>query len=253
VKVKCQVVEDLLPLYIDEVCSSESKVIVEEHLKECNICRDKLNGQKNEVIIDKNLINENLKSKEPFKKIKNSQRVRLELLGLLIISLVLMVIWGNSTLIWHSGANKFMEKFIGQPSNIIENSQYSYKGKKYRIILSAPKGSKDNLYLQCFQEKFGGLFYEPTYAASPGDCKSLYGMTMHFTNGSNDHFIIAYGYNKDFIANSYSVRNANNNNWVTEDISKKEYFLKIYTDIVYPEIIFKGKNGNDISTVFYGQ
>lgn len=35
----CKVISDLLPLYLDEACSDESKKIVEEHLKECKECR----------------------------------------------------------------------------------------------------------------------------------------------------------------------------------------------------------------------
>lgn len=35
----CKVISDLLPLYVDEACSDESKKIVEEHLKECEKCR----------------------------------------------------------------------------------------------------------------------------------------------------------------------------------------------------------------------
>lgn len=36
---KCEIINDLLPLYIDNVCSDESKQLVEEHLKICNNCR----------------------------------------------------------------------------------------------------------------------------------------------------------------------------------------------------------------------
>ncbi|MCR1842368.1 zf-HC2 domain-containing protein [Murimonas intestini] len=38
-KYPCELVQDLLPLYIDEVCSEESKKAVEEHLSECPDCR----------------------------------------------------------------------------------------------------------------------------------------------------------------------------------------------------------------------
>lgn len=37
--VPCKVIKDLLPLYLDKVCSEESRNIVEEHLKECPDCR----------------------------------------------------------------------------------------------------------------------------------------------------------------------------------------------------------------------
>lgn len=35
----CKIISDLLPLYLDEACSDESKKIVEEHLKECEKCQ----------------------------------------------------------------------------------------------------------------------------------------------------------------------------------------------------------------------
>ncbi len=39
-KVPCEVVKDLLPLYCDGVCSQESKSLVEEHLEKCEACRE---------------------------------------------------------------------------------------------------------------------------------------------------------------------------------------------------------------------
>lgn len=38
-KLSCEVIKDLLPLYEDEVCSEESRALVEEHLAECAECR----------------------------------------------------------------------------------------------------------------------------------------------------------------------------------------------------------------------
>lgn len=37
---KCDVIQDLLPLYIDNVCSEASKSCVEEHLSSCEKCRN---------------------------------------------------------------------------------------------------------------------------------------------------------------------------------------------------------------------
>ena len=42
-KIECKVIEDLLPLYSDHVCSDASGKLVEEHLKECEKCRSMLN------------------------------------------------------------------------------------------------------------------------------------------------------------------------------------------------------------------
>lgn len=40
-RLPCNVVYDLFPLYIDGACSEESKVLVEEHLAECQACKEK--------------------------------------------------------------------------------------------------------------------------------------------------------------------------------------------------------------------
>ncbi|MBD5448622.1 MAG: zf-HC2 domain-containing protein [Lachnospiraceae bacterium] len=37
-KINCNVIRDLLPLYADQICSNESKELVDEHLAECGNC-----------------------------------------------------------------------------------------------------------------------------------------------------------------------------------------------------------------------
>lgn len=39
-KYPCDMIQDLLPLYLDGVCSEKSKKAVEEHLAECSDCKD---------------------------------------------------------------------------------------------------------------------------------------------------------------------------------------------------------------------
>lgn len=41
-KIPCDVIRDLLPLYKDDVCSENSKNLIEEHLPECEECREYL-------------------------------------------------------------------------------------------------------------------------------------------------------------------------------------------------------------------
>ena len=38
-KIHCHVIEDLMPSYIDNICSKESKILVEEHLQGCEACQ----------------------------------------------------------------------------------------------------------------------------------------------------------------------------------------------------------------------
>ena len=76
-KTSCGIIKDLLPLYIDGVCSSDSIDLIEEHLKECPLCEAEfLNLQNNTDIkpeidkdIDKAVKNANKKIKKGKKKV----------------------------------------------------------------------------------------------------------------------------------------------------------------------------------------
>lgn len=49
-KTDCNIIRDLLPLYADDVCSKESRALVDEHLQECPDCLEELvNLRKSEI------------------------------------------------------------------------------------------------------------------------------------------------------------------------------------------------------------
>jgi len=41
-RITCEIIKDLLPLYHDNVCSEDSRKLIEEHLSVCEKCRDEL-------------------------------------------------------------------------------------------------------------------------------------------------------------------------------------------------------------------
>ena len=51
-KCHCDMIRDLLPLYADDVCSAESRRVVEEHLQECPDCTEVLRRLKDDRIED---------------------------------------------------------------------------------------------------------------------------------------------------------------------------------------------------------
>lgn len=71
-KISCEVVKDLLPLYHDNVCSKESKIIVEEHLDFCDNCRVELEIMGNVFSI--NNPEQNLKEAETVQKLSGRWR-----------------------------------------------------------------------------------------------------------------------------------------------------------------------------------
>ncbi len=74
-KITCDIINDLIPLYIDNICTGDSRKLIEEHIKSCNKCSQKLEDMKNPIAYPQ--ISDECESKEPFKKIKKKVRIRL--------------------------------------------------------------------------------------------------------------------------------------------------------------------------------
>ncbi len=84
-KKNCEIIKDLLPLYLDKVCSKESTTLVEEHLSTCHNCQNYLEGLKY------NIKTNNTKEKKVFKNF--NKKIYLKILrNSIIITLVIILV-----------------------------------------------------------------------------------------------------------------------------------------------------------------
>lgn len=87
-KINCEMAQDLLPLYEDGVCSETSKAAVEEHLSECESCRNLLKAIP--AIPEAELEMEDApKAKESFQKVRRRWRASLLTVVLALPMLIL--------------------------------------------------------------------------------------------------------------------------------------------------------------------
>jgi|GEM_PF-4170144 Predicted integral membrane protein len=89
-KIKCDVVKDLMPLYIDDVCTAESKKLLEEHIAECTECNNELKKMKDELPDSNNM--KYATEIDVFKKIKKRNRLQI-LFCLAIPALLFCSLW----------------------------------------------------------------------------------------------------------------------------------------------------------------
>lgn len=85
-RLPCEVIEDLLALYHDDVCSEQTKEIVEEHLTQCDSCKEKLNQIEEELKFPK----QDYEAVDTLKKIKKKVKIK-EIRGILITVAILVV------------------------------------------------------------------------------------------------------------------------------------------------------------------
>ncbi|MGE7623052.1 zf-HC2 domain-containing protein [Viridibacillus sp. NPDC096237] len=100
-KVSCEIVKDLLPLYYDNVCSDDSKRMVEEHLVECEICKIELDRIQADFKLSKEAIERNKNDGNVIKNIASSwNRSRAKsfikggIISALFISLIILGYFG---------------------------------------------------------------------------------------------------------------------------------------------------------------
>lgn len=85
----CEVMADLITLYADDLCSLNSKELVEEHLTKCDSCKAKLEHYKASLDIENQEVSENV---APMKKVNKKLRSRKIVVIILSVILALILI-----------------------------------------------------------------------------------------------------------------------------------------------------------------
>ena len=92
----CGIIRDLLPLYIDDVCNEESKQAVENHLSECEKCRNYYKSMKSTegFVAKENDNSEDMKMAKSLKNVKLKMNKKIRNAVLCAVATVLVFIVG---------------------------------------------------------------------------------------------------------------------------------------------------------------
>ncbi|MFD1416946.1 zf-HC2 domain-containing protein [Oceanobacillus jeddahense] len=88
----CKVVEDLLPLYMDDLTSEETNQFIEEHLKTCSGCKEKQRALQEELVSESIVRNEPKPSEDQFKQIV--LKIRNRMMALLSGAIIMAILIG---------------------------------------------------------------------------------------------------------------------------------------------------------------
>ncbi len=81
-KVSCEIIKDLLPLYQEKLCSDESKKLIDEHLVECAGCGEIYRRMNENVKLNDEFIKENMKEADDLMRLSKRWNKKL-MLGIL--------------------------------------------------------------------------------------------------------------------------------------------------------------------------
>lgn len=90
----CNIIRDLLPSYLDDICSEETKAVVEDHLQTCTSCQEFVTKmvQADEITKKELLPDELAVATEPFKEIKRKKRLHMGIA--IVVTIMVMLISG---------------------------------------------------------------------------------------------------------------------------------------------------------------
>lgn len=137
----CKIVQDLLPLYIDDLTNKETNQFIEKHIEGCDKCKQTLTDMQGEIKLEK--ISNSIEIKG-LKKVK--RRMRLHILVAIILTILLFftgIYINNNYSIYKNEEGKLAIKSFNPKINV--------SNEKYLIIKAkiAREGTKDgNIYVE---------------------------------------------------------------------------------------------------------
>ena len=128
----CGIIRDLLPLYIDDVCNEESKQAVENHLSECEKCRNYYEAMKStddfcDVKIDNS---EDMKMANSLKNVKNKILKKRIITSFISVVVVIAIIFGTISILKNIECDIVYDENITIIDTIPEQYK-SVQGEKY--------------------------------------------------------------------------------------------------------------------------
>lgn len=139
-KKECNIVHDIMPLYLEGMVSEDTASFVNEHLKNCPECSTELEGLKNTSDIDPVSVETNQQSSEalPLKAIKKKFRTRriVTIVAAVLITVVMICVFLNlrHVEIDYGTSKIYSQQDMDAAIKIIKDEFYTWDGCKLYSI-----------------------------------------------------------------------------------------------------------------------
>lgn len=174
-KMDCDVIKDLLPLYAEEMTSQKSEALIKEHFEECDDCKKVYDDMKKPEpqITFKSEPSENFK--KYVKKAKRSSLLKIVLIVLTGLLVQGIVFWGlMGVLIWDSASAK-----IDEYTNVAEYEQLM--GENAKEEFRNKWGMDETIFPKEITEEMNVKEYKMVYY-NPWDAQYLSYLTVEYSD-----------------------------------------------------------------------
>ena len=167
-KLPCKVIEDMLPMYYDGICSEESSVLIDEHLQECPRCSGILIQLQSGIEASREQMDDLKPLEEIQKQWKKSKRSSRKngIWVTLAALLVTISVWAG---IWYFGYAKYytrlgnkMDKITGAEATMT-TADYKKETEEYQYLLKVPLFLSDDAFVRVTSNTGIVMFFYPEF------------------------------------------------------------------------------------------
>ncbi len=170
-KVSCNIIRDMLPLYVDDLISDETRAMVEEHIGGCEACCREAFALKQEIILPSN---PDLLFEETKMLLSLKRQMWLKKLLAVVIS-VLLVVGVLTGIYYWASTKKICVSYEEKPFVLVNHNGYlwvRYKGGYEEIVSTeiferqVEKGGKTYTYntmILCVYDTLWSRYIEPLF------------------------------------------------------------------------------------------
>lgn len=184
----CKIVEDMLPIYYDGVCSDESAKLIEKHLENCPQCSRLLSDLHTEIEISEKSVDDLKPLEEIQKKWKKSKRVYLRT-GICVTLAVLVLVMTVFSGIWYFSLGKYWYRLtedmdrIDKEGHFATSSDYVAEQNGYRFDVSLPIVLSNSGFVRVMDDEGMVLFFYPETGGS-------YSFWLYITDEDNEAYSV---------------------------------------------------------------
>lgn len=230
-KLPCKVIEDMLPMYHDCICSDETATLIEEHLKDCPKCAQVLNALHNHIDIPETPVDDLKPLARIQKKWINCKRsyirrgICITLAALLLIGAALSSIWYFSYAKYYFRMADNMERTPAE--NAFTSSDYTTVRDGYRFEVWMPILFSNSGFARVMDENGLVMFVYP-------EAGGAYSFWLHLTDEENASWSVHLksDMTPDFEGHPFPVRSETEKAHITQLLIQQQEDVAAMLDAV---------------------
>ena len=231
-KLSCKVIEDMLPMYYDSVCSAESAELVEQHLKGCPQCNRILADLQAGITVEGQSVDDLKPLKSIQNKWKKSMRTSIRK-GICITLITLLLFFTALTSVWYFSYAKYYYKLTktmertANEDKYTTSSDYITNANGYRFEVYLPVILSNSGFIRVMDDNGLVVFLHLEKGGN-------YSFWLHITDQDNRSYSVHLNANMtpDFENYPFPVYSEYEKQQITQLLTKKnEYIISMLNTI----------------------